>query len=253
MNQLFQTFLASRSRSKSTQKVYASTLLRFGGHCEAQSLSVLNCKAEDLEAYHQSLLWASRPGGGLYSPNTVYLVLRTLREFYRWAAAEHLVDVDPAAGWSFSRPIQPDQPSLTREQALALLSLPDLSQAGGQRDQLFLELTYTLGLSLAHCLALDVDWEDRFDPVRASWDRYVEHGRNALARVDSPPALLLTAYGRPYTTQAALRTILQRYGQALGLPFKLSPLVLQRSAREHRESLARRHSRAMVACAKLDR
>lgn len=239
MNPQFLGFLhCHRHLAETTRDIQRGWLRRFEDFCARRGLNWRTCTPQTLDLFHQHLLWNAHSRGGLFSPNTVDQALRLIRHFYRWAHGRGLVATDPTSTWCLPRPPQPPQPTLTREETLRLLNLPDLGVATGQRDLLLLELVYTLRLSCDACLLLNVGWDEQFEPLRQSWERYLNRGRGQLLRVPTD-RLLLSNRGRPYTSGQSLRLILRAYGRQLGHPH-LTARTLHRSAREHEEQLGER-------------
>jgi site-specific recombinase XerD len=240
-----QEFLASQAYTGSTLTVYRQWLQRFQVFCEQQSLTWQQCQPQDLERFKQNLLWGTHSQGKLYSPNTVDQALRVLRHLYRWAFQTGQLLQDPTSAWVLPRPPQPESPLLSRAEALQLLNLPDLSGPLGQRDQLLLELIYTLQYPLRICIALTPTWSEQFEPVKASWERYMGQGRQALRGFKDSPVLMLTRFAGPFLSELGLQQIVRRYGRKLGLVWQLNARILRRSAQDHQTQLGRRHSRAL--------
>lgn len=227
----WQEFLSQYGQhSASTQSCYRLWLERFLRYCDEQQLEPLRCHAEQLRHYHQSLLWHTSKKKRLYSVNTVDMALRTVRHFYRWALNTGRIAQDPTADWCLPRPVQPELPTLSKEQVLRLFNLPDLGSELGPRNQLILELLYTLGWGLQHSITFPVTWQPELEPVRSAWERYTVTCRPYL-EADPSPILLLTRHGRPFKDVVGLQMMLRAYGQQLDLPFLLCQRVLQRTRR----------------------
>jgi site-specific recombinase XerD len=232
-------FLSSRvGLTRATLKMQAYWLKLFEVYCLSQGLLWEACKTEDLEGFHQKLLWRTNRLGGMDSPNTVDQALRVLRHYYRWAHQQGLVAHDPTCEWLLRRPLQPEQPVLARDQVLALINLPDLSRPEGLRDQLLLELIFHLRLSLASCRELQVDFSGT-ELVHEAWERYLREGRPRLLR-EPNSTLLLTGQGQAYRSNVSLAAILTRYAKKLGLPHSLTVRVLHRSQHHQVESISGR-------------
>jgi site-specific recombinase XerD len=232
-------YLANRADlAAGSRKIHAGWLAGFDLHCRAVDLAWTSCQAADLEGFHQKLLWQCNRFGGLNSPNTVDQALRVLRQFYRWAHQKGVIVADPTAGWRLGRPLQREQPVLARDQVLALLNLPDLSQPEGLRDQLLLELLFHLELSLSTCRLLELS-SPGLEAVAPTLERYLSDGRPRFAQ-DATAPLLLTNRGHAYRSERGLALILRHYAQKLGLSHALTPRVLHRSHQHQIESISLR-------------
>lgn len=225
--------------SRSTQDCYDLWMRRFQRYCEEQHLDLMRCRPEQLQAYHQHLLWNHSKQGRLYAANSVDMALRVVRRFYGWALQSGHLAEDPTATWCLPRPVQPEAPSLSREQVLQLFNLPDLGKALGTRDQLILELLYTLGWGLQRAATWPLSWHPELEPVRPAWERYLQQCRPYIETATSD-VLLLTRYGTPFRDVVGLQMLLRAYGRRLDLPYLLCCRVLHRTRRRLLEQETRR-------------
>jgi integrase/recombinase XerC len=175
----------------------------------------------------------------------------TARTFCGWAHRTGLVATDPGAQLA-SPKAQRELPAVLRdEQAAALVTAP-----GGEaeplalRDRAVLELLYATGIRVSELCGLDI--ED-LDPARRvvrvlgkgakeravpyglpaahAVDRWLRHGRPALAVPASGTALLLGARGKRLQP-GAVRRVVSRAAAAAGLPHT-APHGLRHSAATH--------------------
>jgi hypothetical protein len=207
--------------------------------CEEQRKEPLELTTCDLRDFREGLLWRATKRGHLYSANTVDLALRITRHFYRWALAGGQLAHDPTADWILPAVPQPERPVLSSEQVARLFNLTDLADPLGPRDQLILELLYTLGWTFAKCLSYPVEWDSELELVRPAWERYLVQCRPYLER-EPVPVLILTCHGQPFHGVMSLQKMLQRYGQRLDLPFALNLQTLHRTRRRLEDSTRRR-------------
>lgn len=237
---LWHQFLASfRERTRSTRAVYAMSLAHLQRFCEERRKEPLELNACDLRDFREGLLWRATKRGHLYSANTVDLALRVTRHFYRWALAGGLLAEDPTSDWILPAVPQPERPVLSREQVARLFNLTDLADPLGPRDQLILELLYTLGWTFAKCLNYPVEWDSELELVRPAWERYLLQCRPYLEK-EPVPVLILTRHGQPFQGVMSLQKMLQRYGHRLDLPFALNLQTLHRTRRRLEDSTRRR-------------
>jgi integrase/recombinase XerD len=149
--------LRSRCYSPKTLKIEAQWLKRLARHCQAlQVLSVGMATREHLALFHQSLLWRCGANGQHYRPRTIDQGLRVIRSFFRWAAAMHLVLVDPTRGWVLPRVPQSTPQLLTTQDIERLLDMPSRRTLSGRRDRAVLETFYATGVRLSECANLDL-------------------------------------------------------------------------------------------------
>lgn len=224
---IFEEFLAQyQGHSASTQRVYREWLERFAEYCRQRGVRPLDCQRGQVEAYFQELTWSSGRNG-LYTANTLYIAKRTVSRFFYWAIKNGHLGQHPYPDL-MPRPPQPEKTVLSPELALRLLNLPDVSKPLGLRDLLLLEAVFELGWSFLDCTTRGLEWDDALEPIGSTWRRYCEKGRPYLARPETT-TLLVTRAGRQFTTLGGARHILDRYGRALKLPFKLTNRILHRS------------------------
>lgn len=82
--------------------------------------------------------------------------LATLRSFYRYLHKEGLVDKNPARIVRTPRLEQRNPQVLTEDEILALLEVPDRSDAKGLRDAAMLEFLYATGIRVSELTGLNV-------------------------------------------------------------------------------------------------
>jgi len=224
----FAAFLAARGDwSRSTRELCQTWLDELHRFLDVPWQQV---RAQHLKQFEAHLQWGGRKGK-LYSANTVYQAVRMVRSFYRWAKVGGLVAADPTTDWVLSRPRIATVRLLTQIEVLQLFNLPDLATPLGQRDVLMLALLFHGNYSLERCRTLrcgELAWNVNYNPtLKSAHDRYFQQGR---AQIDTKnqPILLLTDWGEPLGTDAALKNRLKALGQQIGHP-RLSHRVLLES------------------------
>ena len=207
--------------------------------CQERQKEPLELSSCDLKSFRQGLLWRTTSKGRLYSARTVALALFVARQFYRWARLEGALEQGPTADWVLSAVPQAELPVLSPEQVARLFSLTDLADPLGPRDQLILELIYSLGWGYAQCLSFPLGWSAELELVRPAWERYLVQCRPYLEK-EPVPNLLLTRHGLPFRGAMSLQQMLRSYGQRLELPFALNLQTLHRTRRRLEEATRRR-------------
>lgn len=234
-----QAFLATRADRDhpSTQERYQFVLERFERDCCEHQSCWEKQTPESLDLYVQRRAWARQPRGGLYAANTLQQERQVLRHFYRWAFSTGLISQNPTQHWILRQLAQPERSPLTRLQVQQLMNLPDLTDAKGQRDQLMMELLYGPSISLNNLHLLTTAWNPDWEPIRATWERYIKDGRTKLQKRPSD-RLLLGTRGEDLLSPMTLRWRMRFYGRQIGVHLDLRSL--QQAFREHTEELARR-------------
>ena len=200
---------------------------------------------EELRRYLDSLYRA-----GLGS-RTIARKLATLRNFYKFLAAEGRIAQDPTDRLGAPKQWQNIPKYLNREQIESLLTAPDPSRLTGVRDRAMLELLYATGLRVSELCGLrlaDVQFEagvlrvigkgnkQRMTPVGksalAATRIYLEQARPALLGRRASPYLFVTARGGRMTRQAFWK-LLGALGRKAGIFHDLTPHVIRHSFATH--------------------
>lgn len=179
----------------------------------------------------------------------------TLRNFFRFALTEELIEIDPTLNLE-SPKVRRSLPGFLRlEEVDKLLEQPDLSTPLGIRDRAILEVLYSTGLRVTELVNLRVgDLEMRMGCVRCigkgDKERLVPIGRKALAAVEqylteSRPVLLRARRQEPAMpylfvnrlgnklSRVGVWKILVGYGRRAGLRTRLTPHKLRHSFATH--------------------
>jgi len=174
------------------------------------------------------------------------------RTFTQHAARTGVVRVDVGAGLVSPRVRHKLPGVLTRDQAAALVVVPDEHDGPiGLRDRAVLELLYATGLRVGELVGLDIndlDFDRRVlramgkgakqrtvpfgEPARAAVLTWLAQARPALARPDSGPALFLGARGARLG-QRAVRELVGAHLRHVPQAPLLGPHGLRHSAATH--------------------
>ncbi|MBH9576276.1 tyrosine recombinase XerC [Inhella proteolytica] len=228
--------------------LYEAALQRLQAGCEALGTAPLSLRP----AAARELL-ARLHAGGL-APRSLALTLSAWRGYYRWLAAQRLLDHDPLVGLRAPKAGRPLPKALGVDDAVALAS----HQAGDEplalRDHCLIELLYGAGLRISEVLGLDVapggagylDLQSAEALVlgKGGKVRSVPLGQAAMAAVQAwlavraqlakadEPALLVGERGRRLSASHA-RLRLAQAAQQAGLPTHVHPHMLRHSYASH--------------------
>ena len=190
-----------------------------------------------------------RGPGRRLSPNTRSGYVSSVRSFFAFLEARHLLLVNPAKGVPL--PARRRLPrAIGQGDVRRLLEAPSAGTIVGQRDRAVLELLYGTGLRLMECVRLDladVDLargtvlvrngkgrKDRFVPItgraRAAIETYLREARPALTEREDDRSLFVSRHGTRLGGMS-IRAMVRRYGLSVGV--KLSTHVLRHSYATH--------------------
>jgi integrase/recombinase XerD len=177
--------------------------------------------------------------------------LATLRNFYRFLAAEGRITSDPTERLTSPKQWQNIPKYLNREQIDKLIAAPDPAKVTGVRDRAMLELLYATGLRVSELCGLriaDVQFEagvlrvigkgnkQRMTPVGKSaltaMRTYIQQARPVLLGRRASPYLFITARGGRLTRQAFWK-LLAAAGRKVGIFHDLTPHVIRHSFATH--------------------
>lgn len=199
--------------------------------------------------------WLAAQLGAGASRTTMARRSASARTFTAWASRREHLDVDPG-----SRLVAPVRhrtlPSVLRQDQAS--ELMRVSAAGAAqldpvalRDHALLELLYATGIRVSELCGLDVDDVDSGSrvlrvmgkggkertvpfgvPAAAAVATWLDQGRSALARDDSPPALWLGTRGGRLQPASVRRIVHDALGAVSGAP-DMGPHGLRHSAATH--------------------
>ncbi len=242
----FARHLASeRNRSAHTIRAYLGDVASLLDH--ASRLGRTDLGALDLTALRS---WLARMRTTGSARTTLARRAAAARTFCRWAHADGLLERDPGLLLASPKPHR-DLPEVLRaDEAVDLAAAATESDPIGLRDRVVIELLYASGIRVGELCGLDVDDVDRSRrvvrvfgkgskertvpygvPAETALGGYLDHGRPALARSDSGPALLLGARGRRLDPRS-VRRILAVLAEQAGVP-QVAPHMLRHSAATH--------------------
>lgn len=208
---------------------------------------------QDVEAYQVSLLHRRKSNGDPLKLASRHSKMAVALVFLRFLHRSQAVLIDP--GRSIKQPALPRKllPQLpSTEEVVKLLEAPDTATPLGLRDRAVMETLYSSALrntELRNLKLEDVDLarlevrillgkgqKPRVVPLgepAASWiEEYLDKARAYFVRDHEHRLLFATSQGRRLRVET-LGRIVTRYGQAAGLPMKVTPHILRHCCATH--------------------
>jgi integrase/recombinase XerC len=242
------TLRVQRRLADRTLKLYADALQRLRLGCEQ-----LGVPLDQLRPSGSRELLAEAHAAHL-GPRSLSLILSAWRGYYRWLAAQRLIDHDPLAGVRAPKASRPLPKALAVDDAVALANITQGDEPTALRDRCLIELLYGAGLRISEVLGLDLqpggagflDLSNAEAQVlgKGAKRRAVPLGTQALAacrawlqvraQLAQPdePALLVGARGARLSAGQARQRLAQA-AQAAGLPTHVHPHMLRHSYASH--------------------
>lgn len=239
-----------RDRSEHTVRAYAGDVRSCLRWCTADG-------ATDLDDVDLARLraWLGTLAAGGAARSTLSRRSASVRTFFAWARRAGLVDVDPALRLASPKRQRTLPDVLTKDGASAMLDVAAVAADDADpihvRDRAVLELLYATGIRVGELTGLDIDDVDRErrvvrvlgkgrkermvpfgQPADQALEEWLQHGRPAVVRPDSGPALFLGRRGRridPRQVRTAVHTLLAHVPDAPDL----GPHGLRHSAATH--------------------
>jgi site-specific recombinase XerD len=236
--------LRAAGSSPATLRAYRGDLRQFQRWLRAAGRAPASADTALLRRY------AAYLGTLRYAPATAARKLSAMRGAYAWMYQRGLAERDPAAVVPGPKQPRTLPATFTTGELERLLDRPARNEPRGLRDRALLELLYGCGLRASEVCALrlrDVDRErgqvrvtgkgDRQRSVplggaaEQAVDRYLRHGRPALAKDGSCDRLFVSVRGRPLHASDVRRALAGALGRE-GLASR-SPHALRHSFATH--------------------
>jgi integrase/recombinase XerD len=240
-----------RGRAASTVSGYRRDVVNFLEWLGSTEEHLLTTKERDITAYVAHLKHANR------APSTVARATVAIRSFFRFLAAEKMIETDPGASVEVPNVPRGLPKALTLQQIESLLASPVGEDPASHRDRAILEVLYGCGLRIGELVALslvDVDLDGELLRVfgKGRRERIVPLGRPAHAAVSqwmsglgrdavlsrrtgftqAEDALFLNQRGSRISRQGAWMVV-RGHGNRVGLGAELTPHVLRHSCATH--------------------
>ena len=230
--------------SENTVASYRADLKLYARHLAGVDLGLLSANRKSLSDFlEQRSIRNSR--------RTVSRSLSTIRRFYRYALAEELTQVDPAADIAAPALGKPLPKVLSEQQVDDLVNAPDVATSLGLRDRAMFETLYATGLRVSElvtlrmneidlvvgaCKVLGKGGKERIVPLgeqAVSWiERYLTDARSDLLGPRQCETLFVTRRGAGMSRQAFWQNI-KRYATQAGIKSGLSPHTLRHAFATH--------------------
>jgi len=198
--------------------------------------------------------WLGTMRGDGLAQTTLARRAAAVRTFTAWAHRRGVLDHDPGALLKTPKAQRRLPAVLKQSEARRLLEIAGKADDGdpvASRDRAVLELLYATGIRVGELVALDLDdidderWVIRVigkggkersvpfgAPAAEALESYRRHGRPALARADSGPALFLGVRGRRLDPRTVRRILDSRLADLPEAP-RIGPHGLRHSAATH--------------------
>ncbi len=248
---LYIEHLKARRFTGSAVKTATQALGRFFAHLHQIGLAdPRSVREEHVVSFVRAMSReTSHKTGKRLSPNTRSAYVSSVRCFFAFLEARHLLLLNPAKGVSL--PARQRLPrAISQADVRRLLEAANSGTVVGQRDRAVLELLYGTGLRLMECVRLDltdVDLaqgmilvrngkgkKDRYVPIagraRAALEAYLREARPALTEREDDQSFFVCRHGTRLGPMS-VRIMVRRYGLSVGV--KLSTHVLRHSYATH--------------------
>lgn len=223
--------------SKFTLERRRYTLQRLINWCEDRSLyHSTEITKPILDRYRLYLFNFRKPDGRPLAFNSQHTMLCELRAFFRWLAQENLILYNPASGLELPKlGYRLPRDILSAREVEMVLNKPDVKTAIGIRDRAILETLYSTAMRAGEISRMELSHldsergtvfilqgkgkKDRLVPIgnRAlRWiDKYLEDIRPDFLKQLYEPAVFLSSFGNPLTSQG-MSAITSQYVNAAG-------------------------------------
>jgi integrase/recombinase XerD len=185
------------------------------------------------------------------APSSIARILSAMRGWFRFLARENISQDNPLRDLAPARRSVRLPRTLTMQEVLALLDLPERPTAEDRRDRAMLELLYASGLRVSELVGLKLSQVDlnlgclrvmgkgakervvpMGRPARDVLVDYVEQVRSTLLKGRPSRALFVSRRGQVLTRQAFWKLLRQR-AQRAGIVKPISPHMLRHSFATH--------------------
>jgi len=246
--------LEAEGRSPHTIAWYGSKVRQFGRHCDAEDIALDAVSKETIRGFLRDLRQApaAQETGrslrdGKLAPLTLKGYVQVLRQFFAWAAADGLLDANPASELRPLRVPPVQVQAFSADDVRAMLQVAQRSRHA-LRDVAILTLLYDTGIRASELTSLTlgvVDLESGWCQVRGKGGkarsvplgraarrallRYISSGRPEPA-LPSDTHLFLNQTRHPLTRSGLYRLVRQTSERAGIRGKRLSPHTLRHAA-----------------------
>lgn len=241
----YETWLAREKRAAAnTLSSYVRDVRQFALWCAEDGLDLAQVTQEDVKRYARHLEQVGK------SNATVVRSVASLKSFYSYMAAEHVVPFNPAKGFTPSRTERKLPAILTNREVDLFLEQPNIGDAKGCRDKAMLELLYATGIRVSELIALETQDlnlsagflrcrgknKERVVPLYKTAVRaltaYVNDVRPQLLEDPGETALFVNMNGERMSRQGFWK-IVKCYQEKAGIVKDITPHTLRHSFAAH--------------------
>lgn len=233
-----------KKASANTLSSYLRDVRQFSAWLEDIGLSLSQVRQSDVKDYAHYLKIKGK------SEATVVRSVASLKSFYSYMVAGHILSVNPAKGYRPTRVERKLPEILTNKEVDLFLEQPDDSDAKGCRDKAMLELLYATGIRVSELIALDVQdvnltvgfvrcenhGKERMVPLyRAAIKAlaaYINNVRPQLLERPEETALFVNLSGERMSRQGFWK-IVKHYQEKAGIAKEITPHTLRHSFAAH--------------------
>ncbi|MDR0618099.1 MAG: site-specific tyrosine recombinase XerD [Endomicrobium sp.] len=175
--------IVEKGLAKNTALAYKTDILKFVSFVKKNNLLIEDLQHHDITNF----LWESKSSG--LKPRSVYRVVESLRQFYKFLTIEELSKNNPTIYLTVPKIPQELPQMLTFDEVVNLLNSIDNESEMNVRNKAMLELLYATGLRVSELVNLkfcDVNLQDCFVRVlgKGSKERLVPFGQKAKNFID---------------------------------------------------------------------
>ncbi len=219
--------------------------LQESGICDIREVTV-----SIVSRYYRDIYWKDSSRGRPYSVWTISDMISSLRCFFRFLAAGHILLTNPAFHLTLPRLDRIPRNILSVDEVEALLSQPGRKSFKGKRDRAILELFYSTGIrrrELVNLNMCDVYPEDELLFIRrgkGDKDRIVPLGRWAAVHLKSylearehithsETALFICVRSKKRIDYHMVNILVREYARRAGIEKRVSCHVLRHTCAVH--------------------
>lgn len=173
-----------KKASTNTLSSYMRDVRQFSGWLEGSCLSLTQATQNDIKTYAKYLKTRGK------SEATVVRSVASLKSFYCYLVASHVLSVNPAKGYTPSKVERKLPKILTGREVDLFLEQPDTSDSKGCRDKAMLELLYATGIRVSELIALNVQDVN----LTVGFVRCENHGKERMVPLYRAAVKALAAY-----------------------------------------------------------
>ncbi len=227
-----------------------NTLAAYGSDLKLFDIWLKSLMLSEVGSEHISEFLHYRQQSGHSSRSSARL-LSSLRRFYAFLLRERIISADPTVLIEAPRIARSLPGSLSENEVIHLLDVPETLHPLGFRDRTMLELLYATGLRVSELVNLTFQQinlrqgclritgkgdKERLVPVgeeALSWlEQYLQGARQSILAGQQSDYLFVTARGSSMTRQAFWH-IIKRYAKQAGIDKPLSPHTLRHAFATH--------------------